>query len=385
MSTTFRPLKLGMVGGGRGAFIGAVHRMAARLDGKYEVVAGCFSSDPEVSRESARDIGISDERAYSSWQEMLDGERNRPADDRIDAVSIVTPNHLHYPVARGFVEAGFHVICDKPLVHTSGEAEDLVKLVDEHGVVFGVTHNYTGYPMVRQARRMVRDGAVGTIRKIIVEYNQGWLAKRVELEGNKQAVWRSDPKLSGPAGAMGDIGSHAENLLESITGLEIESLCADVSTLVPGRALDDDANVLLRFSGGARGVLIASQISTGAENDLRIRIFGDGGGMAWHQEEPNSLYHTPLGEPQQVLKRGNPYLHPAATRIERIPFGHPEGFIEAFANLYGDIAEHIRAAKEGREPDPAAEYPTVHDGARGVRFIERVLESGSSTEKWIRM
>ncbi|MFW5806341.1 MAG: Gfo/Idh/MocA family protein [Spirochaetota bacterium] len=377
MAHVKKRLKLGMVGGGRDAFIGAVHRGAAWIDGVYELAAGAFSKTPEKAKASGTELGIPDDRNYGSWEEMLEREQALPAGQRIDAVSIVTPNHMHYPVAKAFVEAGFNVICDKPMVHTGEQAQELVELVGRKNVVFGVTYNYTGYPMVKQARHMVQEGMLGTVRKVIVEYNQDWLAAKAEEQGVKQAEWRTDPERAGIAGAIGDIGSHAENLAATITGLEIEELCADVSTFVPGRRLDDDANILLRYSSGAKGVMIASQISTGHENDLRIRVFGDKGGLAWHQENPNYLSFFPQGQPEQVLKRGNGYLCQAAQDAQRLPPGHPEAFFEAFANVYKNIGAAIEADRA------TGEFPHVTDGARGVRFIEKVVESGRSTRKWL--
>lgn len=378
-----RRLRYAMVGGGQGAFIGAVHRKAMALDGQYELVAGALSSTPARARASGRELGLADERNHADWQALLADELRRPRGERIDLAVVVTPNHLHFPVARAFVEAGFHVVCDKPLVHTSAQAAELAAAVHAQGTVFGVTYNYGGYPMVRQAREMVRAGELGTIRKVVVEYNQGWLATRLEAEGNKQAAWRNDPAQSGGAGALGDIGSHAENLVATVTGLELESLCADLSALVPGRALDDDANMLLRFRGGARGVLVASQVNTGLENGLRLRVSGTLGTIEWWQEEPNRLTHFPLDGPPRLLTRGAPWLHPAALRAGRIPPGHPEGFIEAFANVYLGVAEAIRAHAEGRPADPLlADYPGVQAGARGVRFIEAVLASARGTQKW---
>ncbi|HEY2255127.1 MAG TPA: Gfo/Idh/MocA family oxidoreductase, partial [Variovorax sp.] len=291
--TSQRKLRYAMVGGGRDAFIGAVHRKAIALDGQIELVAGALSSSPEKARASGRDLLLADARNHGDWQRLLEDELRRPADERIDFVSIVTPNHMHFPVARAFVDAGFHVVCDKPLVHTREQADALVAGVARQGSVFGVSYNYTGYPMVRQAREMVRAGELGEIRKVVVEYNQGWLATRLEGSGNKQAAWRSDPAQSGAAGAIGDIGSHAENLVASVTGLEIESLCADLASLVPGRALDDDGSLLLRFRGGARGVLIASQVNAGLENDLRLRVSGALGTLEWRQERPSQLVHLP--------------------------------------------------------------------------------------------
>lgn len=381
--TTTRKLRYAMVGGGQGAFIGAVHRMAMALDGQYELVAGALSSTPEKARASGRELGLAESRNHGDWHALLADELKRGASERIDLVAIVTPNHLHFPVARAFVDAGFHVVCDKPLVHTAAQADELVSAVRRRGTVFGVTYNYGGYPMVRQAREMVKAGELGAIRKVVVEYNQGWLATRLEEEGNKQASWRTDPARSGGAGALGDIGSHAENLVATVTGLRIESLCADLGALVPGRALDDDANMLLRFQGGARGVLVASQINTGLENGLRLRVSGTQGTIEWWQEEPNRLTHFPIDGPPRVLTRGAPWLHESALRAGRIPPGHPEGFIEAFANVYRGVAAAIHAHAAGRKPDPLeADYPDVEAGASGVRFIEAVLASAKSAEKW---
>ncbi|WP_208511584.1 Gfo/Idh/MocA family protein [Variovorax paradoxus] len=381
--TPHRKLRYAMVGGGRDAFIGGVHRKAIALDAQIELVAGALSSDPAKARASGADLGLADARNHGDWQALLADELKRPAGERIDFVSIVTPNHVHYPVARAFVEAGFHVVCDKPLVHTREQADALVASVAAQGTVFGVTYNYTGYPMVRQARAMIRAGELGTLRKVVVEYNQGWLASQLEGTGNKQADWRTDPARSGAAGAIGDIGSHAENLVATLTGLEIESLCADLTAHVAGRQLDDDGSLLLRYQGGARGVLIASQISTGLENDLRVRIAGTLGTLEWHQEQPSRLLHLPHDGPLRVLTRGAPWLHESARRASRLPAGHPEGFIEAFANVYAGVAADIRARLEGRRADPLeADYPRVEDGARGVRFIERTVASARSDLKW---
>jgi predicted dehydrogenase len=381
--TPHRKLRYAMVGGGRDAFIGGVHRKAIALDAQIELVAGALSSDPAKARASGADLGLADARNHGDWQALLADELKRPAGERIDFVSIVTPNHVHYPVARAFVEAGFHVVCDKPLVHTREQADALVASVAAQGTVFGVTYNYTGYPMVRQARAMIRAGELGTLRKVVVEYNQGWLASQLEGTGNKQADWRTDPARSGAAGAIGDIGSHAENLVATLTGLEIESLCADLTAHVAGRQLDDDGSLLLRYQGGARGVLIASQISTGLENDLRVRIAGTLGTLEWHQEQPSRLLHLPHDGPLRVLTRGAPWLHESARRASRLPAGHPEGFIEAFANVYAGVAADIRARLEGRRADALeADYPRVEDGARGVRFIERTVASARSDLKW---
>ena len=376
-------LKYGMVGGGRDAFIGGVHRMAAALDGQIDFVAGALSSNPKKAKASGKDLGLASERNYGSWQEMLEGELARDEDDRIDFVSIVTPNHVHFEVAEAFVKAGFNVICDKPLVHTTAQAKKLIRAVEKSGVVFAVTYNYTGYPMVRQARDMVAKGQLGEIRKVIVEYNQGWLATRLEEEGAKQAEWRTDPKRSGAAGAIGDIGSHAENLVATVTGLELDSICADLTTFVSGRKLDDDGNLLLKFTDGAKGVLIASQIEVGAENDLRLRVFGEKGSLTWHQEDPNYLHFDQLGKPRQTYTRGNDYLTPSAKKATRIPAGHPEAFLEAFANIYIGAAEAIRARKSGKKLKKLeGDFPTVYDGARGVHFIEKTVASAKSIKKW---
>lgn len=378
-----RKLRYAMVGGGQGAFIGAVHRKAMALDGQMELVAGALSSTPEKARASGRELGLADARNHGRWEELLADELRRPADERIDFVSIVTPNHMHHPVARAFAEAGIHVVCDKPLVHSSEQADDLAKVAARSGCVFGVTYNYTGYPMVREARELVRAGAIGEVRKVIVEYNQGWLATRLEGGDNKQADWRTDPARSGMAGAIGDIGSHAENLVAAVTGMELDSICADLTTFVPGRRLDDDGNLLLRFSNGARGVLIASQIEVGCENDLRLRVFGSTGSLDWRQEEPNTLVHSPIDGPRRILTRGSPWLSEAARLATRLPTGHPEAFIEAFANIYLGVAAHIRALQAGTAPDPLlADYPRLADGARGVRFIEKTVASAASSAKW---
>lgn len=379
-----RALRMGMVGGGRDAFIGAVHRKAAALDGGIAFMAGCLSSTPEKATASGRDLGLADDRNYPTWKAMVERERGRPRYERIDFVSIVTPNHTHYPIARAFVDAGIHVVLDKPMCCTSVEARELAAAVKKANVVCCVTYNYSGYPMVKQARYMVRQGVIGELRKVIVEYNQGWLATALEKSGQKQADWRTDPARSGAGGAIGDIGSHCEQLVATITGLEIESVCADLTTFVPGRKLDDDANVLLRFKGGAKGILTASQIEIGHENDLRIRVWGSKGGLEWRQEEPDSLWHKPDGQPVQLLRRGNGYLCEEAKQASRLPPGHPEAFIEAFANVYLGASRAILAdggAGAGREFD----FPDVEQGARGVRFIEKVVESARSDKKWTAM
>ncbi len=375
---------MGMVGGGRDAFIGAVHRAAARLDGEIELVAGALSATPQKSLASGRDVGLPGERNYPSWEAMLDGERGRPEGDRIDFVSIVTPNDVHFPVAKAFVDAGMHVVCDKPMVTEVEEAAELVELVEKRGVVFCVTYNYTGYPMVKQARAMVRAGELGEIRKVIVEYNQGWLATKLEATGQKQAEWRTDPARAGIGGATGDIGSHAENLSTYVTGVEIESLSADIKSFLD-RRVDDDANVLLRYANGARGILTASQICVGQLNDLRLRVWGERGGLQWHQEDPNRLTVWSLDGPQRVYHRGEAGLSDAARMATRLPVGHPEAFIEAFANVYRGAAAAMRSGGGGgRSGDGAAlDFPGVRDGARGVRFIHAVVESSREGQTWV--
>ena len=380
---TPRKLRYAMIGGGRDAFIGAVHRHAIALDGQAELVAGALSSTPERARESGRALGLTDAHNHASWQALLEAELARPMAERVDLVVIVTPTDTHFPIAQAFAEAGFHVVCDKPLTHTGQQATTLVETVARQGTVFGVTYNYTGYPMVRQAREMVRSGALGRIRKVVVEYNQGWLATALEATGNKQASWRTDPARSGIAGTLGDIGSHAENLVSTVAGLQIEELVADLGALVPGRALDDDASMLLRFKGGARGVLVASQINAGLENDLRLRVSGENGTLEWRQEEPNRLVHHRREGPTEIFTRASPWLCESARRAGRIPAGHPEGFIEAFANIYRGVFADIRARKAGTTADPLdADYPTVGDGARGVRFIECAVVS-SAERRWL--
>lgn len=381
--TLQRKIKFGQIGGGRDSFIGAVHRRAAISDGFTELVAGALSSQPEKAKLSGQDLLLPPERNYASWQEMLEGESKLPDGERIDFVSIVTPNHAHFEPAMAFVEAGFNVVIDKPMVHTSEQAHKLIEAVEAHDVVFGVTHNYTGYPMVKEARDWVRAGKLGEIHRVVVEYPQGWLLDKIEDQGAKQAEWRTDPARSGIAGAIGDIGSHCENLVSYITGLEIEALCADLTTFVPGRRLDDDASVLLRFKNGARGVLWVSQVAAGEENGLNIRVYGTKAGLEWHQEHPNWLYFKLPDGPMQVYKRGNGYFGEAATRATHLPFGHPEAFFEAFGNVYMNITDTIRARLVGRQPTALElDFPTVYDGARGVKFIEKVVESSQSAQKW---
>ena len=372
-----------MIGGGRDAFIGAVHRMAANLDGQIELAAGCFSSDSKKSKLSGEDLFLPAHRVYSSFKEMAAIEAALPADERIDFVSIVTPNHLHAPVATAFLERGFHVVCDKPLTLTLKEAVALREVVKKSGKVFAVTHNYTGYPMVKEARELVRSGKLGKILKIVAEYPQGWLMDLIEAQGQKQAAWRTDPKRAGASGCLGDIGTHAENLGRYITGLEIESLCAEFTTFVPGRKLEDDANLLIRYKGGAKGILYASQISCGEENNLNIRVYGTKASLAWHQEHPNELKFQPKGEPARILRRGNGYVTDVAKKFTRLPFGHPEAFIEAFANIYLEAVAAIRDRLDGRRSGNY-DFPTIDDGVYGMAFLETAVKSAKAGAKWTR-
>jgi len=380
--STARRLRLGMVGGGQGAFIGGVHRIAARIDDRYELVAGALSSDAERAAASAAELHIDADRSYASYADMATAEAAR--EDGIDVVSIVTPNHMHYGPAKAFLEAGIHVICDKPMTTTLDDALDLASLVKSTGLVFGLTHNYTGYPMVRQAREMVAAGELGEIRVIQVEYPQDWLTEKAEDTGLKQAEWRTDPTRSGPAGCVGDIGTHAYNLACFISGLELTELAADLTTFVPGRALDDNAHMMLRFNNGARGMLWSSQVAPGNENALKIRIYGEKGGLDWEQEHPNHLYFTPFGESPRLITRGGAGSGDVAGRVTRIPPGHPEGYLEGFANIYSDVAEAISARLAGVEADAGAlNFPTVLDGVRGVRFIEAAVNSSAKGGVWV--
>jgi predicted dehydrogenase len=376
-----RRLRLGMVGGGPGGFIGAVHRIAARLDDRFEMVAAALSSDPERSRAAAADLHIAPDRAYGNFAEMAKAEAARP--DRIDAVAIVTPNHLHYAPAKAFLEAGIHVICDKPLTTTLEDAIDLARIVRRTGLLFAVTHNYTGYPMVRQARQMVADGELGPIRVVQVEYAQDWLATPLEKTGQKQAVWRTDPAQSGPAGSLGDIGTHAFNLASFVTGLNCSELAAELTTFVPGRRLDDNVQIMLRFAEGARGQLWASQVATGNLNNLRLRVYGEKAGIEWRQEEPNCLWFAQLGKAPTLIQRGGPGATPVAAHASRVPGGHPEGYLEAFAQLYADTAEQISARLEKRPPASSSLLvPTVEEGVAGMRFVSAVLESSKHNAAW---
>jgi predicted dehydrogenase len=374
-----RRLKLGMIGGGPGAFIGAVHRLAARMDDHYELVAAALSSDPEKSISAARDLNIP--RAYRSFQEMVEQESKR--EDRIDAVAIVTPNNVHYAPAKAFLEAGIHVICDKPITTTVDDALDLAKIVKRTGLVFGLTHNYTGTPMVRQAREMVHAGELGPIRLVQVEYVQDWLSTPLERTGQKQAEWRTDPARSGPAGSLGDIGTHAFNLACFVTGLTLEQVSADVSTFVPGRRLDDNVHVMLRFNQGAKGGLWATQVAVGNENNLHLRVYGEKAGVEWRQEDPNILIFTPLGQQRRIITRGGPGTGKAAAHAIRVPSGHPEGYLEAFAQLYTDLAEQINAKIEKRAPNPESLLvPGVQDGVDEMKFMNAVLESSRKGSAW---
>jgi len=383
--TLERKLKMGMVGGGKDAFIGAVHRRAALLDGKVELVAGALSSDPAKAAASARELMLPAERSYGTYAEMAEAELKMPPGERIDFVSIVTPNKMHFPVAKLFAASGIHIICDKPMTYALAEAKQLVDVVEQAGVVFALTHNYTGYPMVKQARHMVQNGELGDILKIVVEYPQGWLLAPIEQEGQKQASWRTDPNQSGVSNCMGDIGSHCHNLAHYITGLELTEICADLKSIFE-RPLDNDGNILLHFENGACGILYASQFSAGEENNLRIRVYGSKAALEWHQEEPNHLWFRTNEGPAQLYRRGNGYLCEAARRATRLPAGHPEAFIEAFANIYMNATDTIRAKLESREPTALElDFPTVVDGARGLAFIESAVESGKSDQKWYLM
>ncbi len=379
-----RKLRMGMVGGGRGAFIGAVHRMAANLDGKIELVAGAFSSSPEKSKLSGEDFFLDPERVYDSYQDMAEKEAAR--EDKVDFVSIVVQNHLHFDVAKTFLEAGFNVICDKPMTRTLEEARALRDIVDETGQIFCLTHNYTGYPMVKEAKRMVKDGEIGRILKIVAEYPQGYAVGDVEGDGQGQiSNWRADPKIAGSSNCMGDIGTHAHNLVRYITGLEIEEMCSELTAFIPGRELDDDGNNLIRFEGGAKGIIYASQISNGDENALNIRVYGTKASLEWHQEDPNDLIVKYANAPRKIYRRGNDYLGEAAQNNSRTPFAHPEGFIEAFANVYLAAAQAIADKIDGNTPpEQGYDFPDATDGIAGLAFIETAVKSSGSDEKWLR-
>ncbi len=383
-----RKLRMGMVGGGRGAFIGNVHRMAANLDGKIELVAGCFSSDPEKSRLSGRDFFLDPNRVYGSYREMAEKEAALPEDQRIDFVSIVVRNDLHFDVAKTFIEAGFHVVCDKPMTQTLDQAHALRDIVRNHDRIFCLTHNYTGYPMVKEARRMVRDNELGRILKIVAEYPQGYAVGDVEGDGQgKISNWRADPNVAGISNCMGDIGTHAHNLIRYITGLEIDEICSDLTAFIPGRALDDDGNNLVRFKGGAKGIIYASQISNGDENALNIRVYGTKASLEWSQEDPNDLIVKFANAPRRIYRRGNDYISEAAAGhgYTRTPFAHPEGFIEAFANIYLAAARAMADRIEGNPPpEEGYDFPGVDDGVAGMAFIKATVESSAAAEKWVK-
>jgi len=376
-------IRLGMVGGGEGAFIGAVHRMAARLDDHYQLVAGCLSSTPEKAQRSGEALGLDPARIYDDFAAMAKREARRR--DGIEAVSIVTPNHMHAPAAAAFLKAGIHVICDKPLTTTLKEAVKLKELAVRSGLIFAVTHNYTGYPMVRHARAMVEAGELGEIRVVQVEYAQDWLTTKLEDSGQKQAGWRTDPKRSGAGGCIGDIGTHAYNLADYITGIAVTALCAELSAFVPGRTLDDNAQIMLRYANGARGLLWASQVAPGNENALAIRVYGSKGGLSWRQEHPNQLIWSPFGEAPRTIARGTGAANAAAARVTRIPSGHPEGYLEGFATIYSEVARAVIAARSGAAPEPGVHYPTIEDGVKGVAFIEAAVRSSAAGARWVRL
>lgn len=376
-----RKLRMGMVGGGIGSFIGDVHRKAAAIDGMIELVCGAFSSDAERSRRSGQALFLPEERCYGSFAEMIEKEKQLPEGERMDFVAIVTPNHMHYEPAKLALENGFHVVCDKPMTLSIEESASLVKLVNDTGLLFALTHNYTGYPMVKQARDMIANGDLGKIRKVQVQYLQGWLATEVEKTDNKQAAWRTDPAKSGVGGALGDIGTHAENLLEFITGLQISELAADLGRFGAGRTLDDDGNMLVRLNNGAKGTISFSQIAAGEENNLAIRVYGEKGSLEWHQEEPNKLITRWLDQPFKVYTPGGNGLSEAAASSSRIPSGHPEGYLEAFATVYRNFGKELMSKLEGTPTEPQ-DYPRVEDGLRGVKFIHAAVDSDKNNAAW---
>ncbi|MGI4804972.1 MAG: Gfo/Idh/MocA family protein [Janthinobacterium lividum] len=376
-------LRLGMIGGGQGAFIGAVHRIAARMDDQYDLVCGAFSSDPAKSKASGLLLNVDENRIYNSWQELIEKEKQLPEDERIQVISIVTPNHVHFAPAKTALENGFHVILDKPATFSLQEAKDLQTIIEQTGNLFCLTHTYTGYPMVKEAKQFVQSGKLGKIRKIYVEYPQGWLSKFEEGSENKQASWRTDPAKSGIAGAMGDIGTHAFNLCEYVSGLAITKLCADINIVVEGRQLDDDGAVLLKFNNNASGVLVASQVAAGEENNVKIRIYGEKGGIEWQQADANTLKVMLLDQPVEIWRTGGSYVSSYAQQNTRTPAGHPEGYLEAFANLYKNFALTVKANLEGKKPEPEwLDFPGIEEGVRGMAFIENVIASGKSNEKW---
>ncbi|RXG19411.1 putative dehydrogenase [Leeuwenhoekiella aestuarii] len=378
-----KKLKMGMVGGGQGSFIGDVHRRASRIDGMIDLVCGAFSSNPERSIKSAEALGVAPERAYKSFEEMIEKEAILPESDRMDFVSIVTPNHMHFPPAKLALEKGFHVICDKPVTLSLEEAFELQKAVKKSGKVFALTHNYTGYPMVKQARLMVANGELGDIRKVVVQYLQGWMSTAVEETENKQASWRVDPKKSGIGGALGDIGTHAENLTEYITGKKILELAADLTSFGAGRVLDDDGNILLRLEDNAKGTLSISQIATGEENNLAIRVYGTKGSVAWCQENPNELTAYWLDKPKQIFTPGGNGTYPESTEYTRVPPGHPEGYLEGFATIYRSFAKEVLAVKDGATFSERPDFPTIDDGLRGMQFIYAAVASNDKNAAWV--
>jgi predicted dehydrogenase len=372
-----------MIGGGQGAFIGAIHRIAASLDGLYELTAGAFSSDAEKSKATGVLLGLSADRVYGSFQELIEQEKARPAAERVQVIAIVTPNYLHFAPAKQALENGFHVILDKPMTFSLAEAKELQRVADASGRLLCLTHTYTGYPMVKEAKQLLAANTLGTIRKAYVEYPQGWLSSFEEGGENKQAAWRTDPSKSGVAGAMGDIGTHAFNLLEYVTGLQVTQLCADINIVVPSRQLDDDGAVLLKLSNGASAVLMASQIAAGEENNVKIRVYGEKGGLEWQQVDANTLRVNWLDKPSEIRRTGTGYVSSFAQHNSRTPSGHPEGYLEAFANLYRNFALCVQAQEDGTQPTPEAlDYPSVADGVRGMAFIENVIASGKSDKKW---
>jgi len=383
-----RKLRMGMVGGGNDAFIGAVHRIAAFMDGKIELVCGAFSIDPQISKQSGEDLFVAPERVYLNYEEMVEKESLLPEGERMDFVTIVTPNFLHFAPAKLAMEKGFDVVVEKPMTVSVEEAKELQETVERTGRTLCLTHTYSGYPMVKQAKAMIKEGHFGKIRKIVVEYPQGWLSRLTEREGNAGAAWRADPKRSGKSLVMGDIGTHAAHLAEYVSGLKIEELCADLTTFVEGRLLDDDGSVLLRFENGAKGVLMASQISAGEENAVRIRIYGEKGGLEWANEDPNNIIIKMLDQPRQLYRTGNAYAAPYtlssfATHNTRVPAGHPEGLLESFANIYRNFAATVTAKREGKTPTAEQlDFPTVYDGVRGMAFIDTVVKNNEGTEKW---
>jgi predicted dehydrogenase len=381
-----RKLRMGMIGGGPGAFIGAIHRMAAIMDGEIEIVCGAFSSDPEKSKQTGASLNLPVERVYGSYKEMIRREAELPPNERMDMVSIVTPNHLHFEPAKLALENGFHVVLDKPVTFDLAEARELAAVIAKSRKYFCLTHTYTGYPLLKEARQQVLSGKFGTIRKVYVEYPQGWLNELIESSGNKQAGWRTDPSKSGAAGALGDIGTHAFNMAEYVTGQKVTRVCADVNTIVEGRKLDDDVSVLLRFENGASGVLFATQVASGEENNIRIRVYGDKGGLDWSHKEPNSLYIKWPDRPEETWRAGSGYLGSFAKHNTRTPGGHPEGYIEAFANHYRNFALCVKAELAGEKPaEECLDFPGIEEGVRGMLFIEKVLESGRGTAKWVEL